>query len=307
MDAFDSCTKMKIEKKIPIPIFVISYNRVNVLKETLNSFESILDPYVIVICDNNSTYPPLIRYLKNIETSGIKVMWNVQNDLYGNIDANVKSWFNQTKSKSPYYVVTDPDVKLCNKPMNLLKDFSKILEEESVDVVGPMLRIDDIPDYYPLKSKVMSRHRCFWEKEKSDFFIKGNMKLIHAPIDTTFGLYRRNYVKNGITKGIRVCSPYIAQHLDWYIDPNNMKDDQIYYIVNSRSDISHWNGGKDFQMKIKKMKIYKEILNSKSHLLSKNYGSNKELSLRSEKKIEASSTKLASKKKKSNNSRGSFR
>ena len=40
--------------------------------------------------------------------------------------------------------------------------------------------------------------------------------------------------------GMRTYAPYMAQHLDWYIDPDKPAEDQLFYAQTARADIAHW-------------------------------------------------------------------
>ena len=95
-----------------IPIFVITHNRLTVLKRTLTSFARVIDaaktPYEVVVHDNASTYEPLRAYLRQ---SGLRVYWNAGNDL-DDVAYSIEAYFSGTCSASSYYVVTDPDIEL---------------------------------------------------------------------------------------------------------------------------------------------------------------------------------------------------
>jgi len=231
----------------PIPIFIISCNRLSVLRESIDSFKKYIStPLQFIIHDNCSTYVPLLEYFEQLEREGVLIYHsgiNVNNcDQLNNISSTINDWY--SKYDAPFYIVTDPDIALIPPCDDILELYSYILDTNpSIDVVGPMLRIDDIPDYYPLKSEVVKRHtEQFWHKEPSFLLWKDqNIGFQEALIDTTFGMYRKGYHFHRLSKGLRIYQPYWACHLDWYIDPNNMTEDQIYYL-NHASEVSHWGG-----------------------------------------------------------------
>ena len=115
--------------------------------------------------------------------------------------------------------------------------------------VGPMLRIDDIPDYYPRKKLAIWSHtRQFWDPsiQKYQISFNGNVYLfIVCKTDTTFQLCSFKNIPTCFPHedSIRFFSPYSARHLDWYIDPNNLTPCQKYY-QETTTDISHWNKAK---------------------------------------------------------------
>ena len=113
------------------------------------------------------------------------------------------------------------------------------------------MRIDDIPDYYPLKKLVLQKHNTFWhslnKRKKSFIYDANNPKLkpvkveyIFAPIDTTFGMCRAGSTYTRKQKGIRTLPPFHARHLDWYLDPNNIPPDQQYYTKHANKRVAHW-------------------------------------------------------------------
>lgn len=229
-----------------IPIFIISCNRLKTLKESIESYKKIGSNITFVIHDNNSTYPPLLDYLRTLENQGIKVYYHRKNVTRENqlnlVKNSIDDWFKH--HTAPYYVVTDPDIALCDESEGILELYAHILDTmPHIEVVGPMLRIDDLPDFYPLKQKAIKKHfEQFWHK--TPLKMQWNNKTIHyqhAPIDTTFGMYRKEFTFQRLCNGIRTYDPYWAQHLDWYIDPNNMSEDQIYYMQQA-SRVSHWGG-----------------------------------------------------------------
>lgn len=223
-----------------IPIFIITKDRLSVLKESILSYEkNISTPYEIVIHDNNSTYEPMVEYLKDLEKDGIKIYRYKENNLEI-IDRTINAWYKNNDSK--YYVVTDPDISLdCNGKTDILDFYSYMLNKYKCTVVGPMLLIDDIPDYYPLKNKVLEKHeKRFWGGKFKNIRWNGkNVKFLRTKIDTTFGVYEKSFDFKRLNKGIRTCHPYVARHLDWYIDESNMTEDQKYYLENA-SKLAHW-------------------------------------------------------------------
>ena len=103
-----------------IPIFIITYNRLDVLKKTYIEAMKLSGDYVIVFCDNNSTYTHLIDWLKEKETNH-KVYWNKTSNLYNEIENTVNAWYSENDSE--YFMIMDPDVVLECPPdvIDLLK------------------------------------------------------------------------------------------------------------------------------------------------------------------------------------------
>lgn len=241
-------------------LFIISFNRLFVLDKCLKSYLNYFSIEDIFIIDKGSDYKPLLDYYEEMILKGINVVYSDKmlfgadgpgglNDLYIEID--------KFKSGYDFYAVTDPDIDLEGCEDDLLEVYSSILESNpNIDIVGPMLRIDDIPDFYPAREWCYTRHvQQFWYKHPNQIFVMNkNIYYQFAKIDSTFGLLRRDTKFQRLLQGKRVYHPYEARHLDWYIDPENMSDDQIYYQLNSNRRVSNW-GSKDFDSK-----IFRELL-----------------------------------------------
>jgi len=242
------------------PIFVISCNRVTALQRSLDSYRlSLRSNYEVVIHDNASTYAPLLALLDRMTNEGVTVYRHASPatdaDHLNCVANTVESWFgnNSDKPLSGFYVVTDPDVALHTPSAKSLRHGCDILQFcsylldkfPSIDVAGPMLRIDDLPDHYPHKQSVLNiHHKNFWSKEPTPLKWRGiSTAYQRAPIDTTFGVYRKGFRFKRLCQGVRVYAPFSARHLDWYIDPANLTDDQLYYMQHA-SRVSNWSGTK---------------------------------------------------------------
>jgi len=239
--------------KETIPIFIIVKDRLSVLKESIASYErNIKTPFEIVIHDNGSTFGKTTKYLRNLTKKGVKVYYHRQKFKNKKLELNsvglsVRDYFKTHKAS--YYVVTDPDIFLDTSDGDVLEVYAYLLDRVSVPVVGPMLRVDDLPNHYPLKGRVVrSMNKRFWKKPSFVVSVGDKeCRFMYSKIDTTFGLYRTGFDFKRKQEGIRVHPPYSARHLDWYMDPENMTEDQEYYLQRCRKDpamkiISHWSG-----------------------------------------------------------------
>lgn len=237
-----------------IPIFIITCDRLEVLQESMESYHAYIDtPFEIVICDQGTTYPPTKEFLKKLEADGIKIYrWpeglndGKKMNLRRNdrkIEKDIQDYFEYHPKSN--YVVTDPDIALDNVEHDILEVYAYFLEKmPQINTVGPMLRIDDIPDYYPAKNHLISSslHVKFHSAKVNIIQYKDrNIKYVFAPIHTTFGMYRKETRWSGYSKSaIRVLAPYSAKHLDWYVDPESLSDDQKYYMEHGSTN-AHWS------------------------------------------------------------------
>lgn len=225
----------------PVPIFIITRDRIEVLKKAIDSYCSrIITPIEIVIHDNSSTYPPLKEYLRELEKSGIRVYRNPGNDLN---DAGRTIHDYMSKSPSKYYVVTDPDIVLKDAvPGDILEFLASMLETFKVPVAGPMIQVDDIPNHFPLRQIVHARWNLDFGSRPRQFVDYKNRRIeyILAVIDTTFGMYRREFYFQRYNAAFRSFEPYMVRHLDWYVHPKKLTDDQIYYGLTG-TRWNHWS------------------------------------------------------------------
>lgn len=240
-----------------IPIFIITCNRWEVLKESIESYhDCIKTSFEVIFCDQGSTFNPMIEFLEKMKSDGtIVYRWkknlnigreiNLRRDNSG-INENIQDYF-KTHPKSNY-IVTDPDIFLDNVNGDILDVYAHILDVmPKITAVGPILRIDDIPDCYPLKKELLSDdigHVKALLKPRHTISYKGKqVKYIFDKIDTQFGMFRAGTqwqrIKSGI-EAIRTFVPYLAKHLDWYICPENLSEDQRYYMRHASTN-AHWN------------------------------------------------------------------
>ncbi len=209
-----------------VPIIINNFNRLTYLQKQINWLENAGYSNIYII-DNASTYLPLLDYYKKInykvylldKNIGFLALW--------------KTVIFQ-KFKHGYYVFTDPDIlpkETC--PHNFLSFFYDVLQKfGDIKKVGFGLVIDDIPNSYLLKEKVINWEKKFWYHKIED-------TLFDAPIDTTFALYRPGVKGGSELKSIRTGEPYTARHLSWYIDSSNLTDEDNYY-ANTANSSSSW-------------------------------------------------------------------
>lgn len=229
-----------------IPIFIIVHDRLKVLQQAIESYEKyIKTPFKIILHDVASTYPPCLQYLTDMKNKGY-LLYRSEVNHHHTVMETVNQYLDE-HSECQYYVITDPDIELDKVNGDILEFYAFLLEKYKAESVGPMLRIDDIPDHYPRKQNVIDGHGFqFWNKPFSTVeYKKSQYEIIHCDMDTTFQLRSSNNRKTNFphSNSIRCNAPYFSRHLDWYINPETMTDDQIYYM-NNASSISNWGNNK---------------------------------------------------------------
>jgi hypothetical protein len=226
-----SYKELTLNESKKTPIIITSFNQLEYLKRLIDFLLSkgFLN---IVIIDNNSTYKPLLQYFDQIESN---VTIHRLNKNYGHL-VFWKRYDLFVKYGMGYYVVTDPDiVPLESCPDNFLVNFHSILAENKKPMkVGFGLKIDDIPLSNPNREKVINWENKFWKNKVSE-------GVFDADIDTTFALYRPFYHRKNkkFKTAYRTDYPYVALHGGWYVDLNNLSEEQVFYF-NTANDSSSW-------------------------------------------------------------------
>lgn len=233
----------KIDYK-DIPIYINNRNRITFLKQLIEFLEK--KGYKnIIILDNNSTYPQLLEYYKNIPYRVIFLNKNMGFLALENIEE-------YHKLRKQFFVYTDSDVvPIAKCPFNFLEIFREIMiKNPSIQKVGFSLKIDDLPDHFIDKNKVISWESKFYKTKSSIGY--------EAPIDTTFALHRPfSLIGNRYNfRMIRMTHPFEAYHMPWYNDSENLTDEEKYYI--SHVEIgTHWSKG----LKLKKQLFISKFFN----------------------------------------------
>jgi hypothetical protein len=212
-------TKTKLKDYKNIPIIINNRNHYDYLLKLISFLEKHSYNNIIIL-DNDSTYPKLLEYYQKCPYRIIFLSKNIGHMALNECDL----WYNV---RNDYFVYTDPDVVPTEDcPGDFLEYFMKTLKKNPfIQKTGFSLKIDDLPECYEKKKKVIDWEAQFWTKKTRD----GNYI---APIDTTFALHRPG-IKVSFSglyiKHYRTGYPYQARHLPWYEDSNNLSDNILYY------------------------------------------------------------------------------
>lgn len=198
-----------------IPIFINSRDRVECLRLLVNAllkrgYENIF------IIDNGSTYLPLKKYYDSLVNTSVSVIFLSENKGHRALwDTKILDRIN---IKTPY-IYTDSDVLPMDEcPEDFVLYMLKVLRQNStIQKVGLSLRLDDVPII-----RFPENERQFWELEFAP-------NLYYAYTDTTFALYRAGR-RFYINEAVRIGYPYMARHLPWYYDMDNLPADEVYYM-----------------------------------------------------------------------------
>lgn len=228
--------KLRLLDFYGIPVIINNFNRLT-FPAQLIEFLKKCGLTNIIILDNHSTYPPLLEYYEKGECQVIREPIN-----HGHLALWKSGHYH--KYKWNYFFYTDSDVVPVEEcPKDFVEYMKSVLDNDyTLDKVGFGIKIDDLPDSFSLKEKVMNYERRYWQKE-----VKPG--LFEAPIDTTFTLYRPfSNIRNGeiyTLKALRTGAPYLIRHLPWYMDSEKLTDEEKYYqeTCNSSSSLGKQQKG----------------------------------------------------------------
>ncbi|UJF28768.1 glycosyltransferase family 2 protein [Kaistella sp. 97-N-M2] len=226
--------RKQLKQPKQIPIIIINFNQLFYLKQLVDFlFERNFNN--IVIIDNRSTYPPLLRYYEEI-SNDVEIEFMEKN--YGHA-VFFKNKVLQKKYGKGFYVVTDADViPNENLPADFLKHMIIHLKKHwsQITKVGFALKLDDIPKENLLKQKILKWEAKFWQNKQSE-------NIYIAPIDTTFALYKpgypRKYDQVPYLNAHRFANSFVAKHGGWYVNQSNLTEEQQFY-AETASMSSSW-------------------------------------------------------------------
>ena len=228
--------RLRILSVYKIPIIINNFNRLTYPLQLITFLER-CGLNNIIILDNNSTYLPLLKFY---ETCKYKVIRESHN--YGHLAFWKSGLYNRYKWN--YFVYTDSDVVPADEcPTNFIVHFKTMLNRDyGLDKIGFGIKIDDLPDSFSMKKRIVDYEIRYWQNEVMPNIYK-------APIDTTFALYKPlSNLKGGqayTLSALRTGFPYLIRHLPWYIDSENLSEEEQYYVktCNDSSSIGQHQKG----------------------------------------------------------------
>ena len=212
-----------------IPVFVVNRNRLGALRQLVD-WLCAAGTRRVVIMDNASDYPPLLRYYEELP-DGVKVMRLAENH------GPYVLWQQGVHQvlDTPY-VVTDSDVvpaDFC--PRDLIPVLLDRLQRwPDAKKIGMGLRIDNLPDSYDEVDTVRKWESQFWEHPIAP-------GAFAAPVDTTFAIYPARSEFSNDPCNVRLGHPYIAEHTPWYADEAALSAEERYYREHTSKVFSNWS------------------------------------------------------------------
>jgi hypothetical protein len=196
--------------------YIISFNRLTYLRNLCT--ELVKRGCKPVIIDNRSTYPPLLAWLNNCPYP----VYTVNNS------GSRSPWINNLV-QGDHYIITDPDLDISGVPLDMVDVLMKGLEDNPTAVkCGLSLTIDDLPDNdYANGAKEYEKR--FWVSKKGNYY--------NADVDTTLALYDSTRLQgNNFFHAVRVAPPYSCRHLPWYNTPENLTEEEKFYLNTITND-----------------------------------------------------------------------
>jgi hypothetical protein len=206
-----------------IPIVLNNFNRVTLLKGMINDLQN-RGYRNIHILDNQSTYPPLLQFYKELQEGNqvtIKYLDRnyIQNALW---DCGYNLQF---CGRYNWIVYSDSDLELNGLlPENFIDTLINKATQWGFKKAGFALKIDDLPD------TLWGNTNREWEAKY--WVDKLEENVYNAKIDTTFAVIRPG---DGLLfDAIRLAGDFTARHIPWYLDLTNLDNvEEKYYLAQS--------------------------------------------------------------------------
>jgi len=204
-----------------IPVYINVFNRLTTTQRLVYQVSNLRRAMPILI-DNNSDYPPLLDWYQECPYEVVRLRENL---------GHHAPWLSGTVQldNARLYVVTDCDLDIEGVPEDVLEVLERPFLWKNTGVVksGLGLRIDDLPEW---QTEVREWESRFWRKR-----VAGDPLFYDAMIDTTFALYQQSTppaVAMRVRPGnsVRTGEPYVARHMPWYLDAENLDEENAHYF-----------------------------------------------------------------------------
>ena len=205
-------------------VFVTIWNRYTWAIPLLADFAKAgLTPIII---DNNSTYPPLLEWYE--KECPYQVIRRTTND--GPWAFFITELYQQYRDR--YFMVSDSDQDISQCPDGWVDVLMKGLEETEDNVwkSGLSQKIDDLPKDNPYAKEIFEYESAFYSNINKFGYYRVWMDIGIAIYDRE----RRSEYPNKDPNwycAVRSPLPYQSRHLDWYLTPETLREEDIYYLT----------------------------------------------------------------------------
>jgi hypothetical protein len=222
-------------------IFICNFNRLEPLKKLVQTLTD-RNYNNIVILDNGSTYPPLLEWYSTLPNEWVYFCKGNYGPEALDCARNYEPEFQQKYNHiilNEYHVYTDSDVVPVDEvPDTFIDDMISLCKKYQIPKLGLSLKIDDLPDHFPLKQQVINHEGSFFQRE---YIMDEKCQLFKAPVDTTFAVNSPGMPCGYSDFAYRAADNYFARHTPWYYDSNNLPDDESYYLQHIQGPRPHWS------------------------------------------------------------------
>jgi hypothetical protein len=205
-----------------IPIVINNRNRLTPVIKMIDHLNR-LGYSRIFILDNDSTYPPLLEWYKTCkaqvqyigENMGHQALWK----------HGILNMF----KKHPFIVYTDSDIELNpNTPEGFIETLIILAKDYRAEKAGLAIHYQDIPPSLGNDRSRLIEER-YWKKRLAH----PHYEVYDAYIDTTFAVVKSASTYSWAHKAVRVAGEFTCRHTPWYLDYNNLNQEEQYYIDNA--------------------------------------------------------------------------
>jgi len=215
------------------PVFINVRNRITTTRMLAEQVARLPNAVPILI-DNASDWGPLLDWYATCPFEVIRLGENVGHQAPWKRVIPFGAGF-ERKYGQRHYVVTDCDLDIGECPADVLD----ILQEpfgwnRGIVKSGLSLRIDNLP---PWQSAAIEWESQWWRRP-----IAGG-RFYDALVDTTFAMYdchsphARAMTVPG-TPAVRSAPPYWARHMPWYLDGDNLDEENRHYFATANASNS---------------------------------------------------------------------
>ncbi|RYE55124.1 MAG: glycosyltransferase family 2 protein [Sphingobacteriales bacterium] len=215
---------------VETPIFINNRNHYTYLRDLIEWLDKngFTNYYVV---DNDSAYPPLLDYYEN-QLKGRVIF------LHRNV-GHLSFWKEGLikRVKNSFYIYTDSDIlPVLESNPAFISDLYDAFKKYSFALkAGSAIKIDDLPDCYSPREDVVAHEKIFWKHKLDE-------NVYHSTVDTTLALYLPNFIWNANyhwDKHIRVAGHCLIRHQPWYLNTDEINEEQLYYR-NHAATATHW-------------------------------------------------------------------